>query len=90
MHINIHTQHYPPHCLHNPLHTAFDPKSIMVSKSCLKEINQLRELYRKDLPLYKLPPAPRTATKRKLSVSTVPDQPKAKKRVKSMSSAGSA
>ena len=65
--------------------TAFDPKSIMVSKSCLKEINRLRELYRKDLPLYELPPAPRTATKRKLSGSTVPDQPKAKKRIISKS-----
>ena len=61
--------------------TAFDPKSIMVSKSCLKEINRLRELYRKDLPLYILPPAPSTATKRKLSGNTVPDQPKAKKRI---------
>ena len=65
--------------------TAFDPKSIMVSKSCLKEINRLRELYRKDLPLYELPPAPRTATKRKLSGHTVPDQPKAKKRIISKS-----
>ena len=61
--------------------TAFDPKSIMASKSCLKEINRLRELYRKDLPLYILPPAPSTATKRKLSGSTVPDQPKAKKHI---------
>ena len=65
--------------------TAFDPKSIMVSKSCLREINRLRELYRKDLPLYELPPAPRTATKRKLTGSTVPDQPKAKKRIISKS-----
>ena len=46
--------------------TAFDPKSIMVSKSCLKEINRIRELYGKDLQLYTLPPAPSTATKRKL------------------------
>ena len=65
--------------------TAFDPKSIMVSKSCLREINRLRELYRKDLPLYELSPAPRTATKRKLCGSTVPDQPKAKKRIISKS-----
>ena len=65
--------------------TAFDPKCIMVSKSCLREINRLRELYRKDLPLYELPPAPRTATKRKLTGSTVPDQPKVKKRIISKS-----
>ena len=34
---------------------AFDPKSIMVSTSCLKEVNRLRETYRKDLPLYPVP-----------------------------------
>ena len=64
--------------------TAFDPKSIMVSKSCLKEINRLRQFVQ-DLPLYELPPAPGTATKRKLSGSTMPDQPKAKKRIISKS-----
>ena len=34
---------------------AFDPKSIMVSVTCLKEVNRLRDMYRKDLPLYVLP-----------------------------------
>ena len=56
--------------------TAFDPKSIMVSKSYLKEMKGLRELDRNDLPLYILPPAPSTATKRKLSGSTVPESKK--------------
>ena len=46
-----------------------------------RNINRLRELYRKDLPLYILPPAPSTATKRKFSGSTVPDQRKAKKHI---------
>ena len=35
--------------------SAFDPKSIVVSTSCLWEANRLREAYRKDLPLYQMP-----------------------------------
>ena len=35
--------------------SAFDPKSIIVSTSCLQEANRLREAYRKDLPLYQMP-----------------------------------
>ena len=35
--------------------TAFDPKSIIVENSCLEEVNRLRSLYRKDLPLYEIP-----------------------------------
>ena len=35
--------------------SAFDPKSIIVSTSCLLETNRLREAYRKDLPLYQMP-----------------------------------
>ena len=49
---------------------AFDPKSIMVSTSCLKEVNRLRETYRKDLPLYPVPLQSRTGTKRKLTGTT--------------------
>ena len=35
--------------------SAFDPKSIIVSTSCLQEANRLREAYKKDLPLYQMP-----------------------------------
>ena len=35
--------------------SAFDPKSIIVSTSCLQEANRLREAYRKDLQLYQMP-----------------------------------
>ena len=45
--------------------TAFDPASIKVNVKCLKEINRLRQLHRKDLPAYKIPVA--TAKKRKLT-----------------------
>ena len=36
--------------------SAFDPKSIIVSTSCLKEVNRLREAFRNDLPLYQMSP----------------------------------
>jgi len=58
---------------------TFDPKSIMVSVACLKEVNRLRDMYRKDLPLYVLPLEPKMGTKRKLTGTTHPDQPKTKK-----------
>ena len=58
--------------------TAFDPKSIMVSVSSLKEVNRLREAYRDDLPLYEMPPA-KPGCKRKLTGSTEYDEPTAKK-----------
>ena len=58
---------------------AFNPRSIMVSPSCLDEVNRLRNTFRKDLPLYALPLKPRTNTKRKLTGATQHDQPKAKK-----------
>ena len=57
---------------------AFDPKSIMVSVSSLKEVNRLREAYREDLPLYEMPPA-KPGCKRKLTGSTEYDEPTAKK-----------
>ncbi len=60
--------------------SAFDPKSIMVSPRCLKEVNRLRETYRTDLPLYELPVEHRASGKRKLTGSVQPNQPEAKKR----------
>ena len=60
---------------------GFDPKSIMVSVTCLKEVNRLRATYRKDLPLYVLPLELKRGTKRKLTGTTHPDQPKAKKAI---------
>ena len=35
--------------------TVFDPRSVQVNGKCLQEINRLRELYRKDLPMYDIP-----------------------------------
>ena len=35
--------------------TAFHPASIKVNVKCLREINRLRQLHRKDLPLYEIP-----------------------------------
>ncbi len=60
--------------------SAFDPKSIMVSPRCLKEVNRSRETYRTDLPLYELPVEPRASGKRKLTGSVQPNQPEAQKR----------
>ena len=58
----------------------FHSKSLMVSPSCLKEVNRLREKYRPDLPLYALPAPTKKATKRKLSGSNLcGDQPRPKK-----------
>ena len=61
---------------------ALDPKSIMVSHSCLKEVNRLRETYRNDLLQYPVPLQTRTGTKRKLTGSTQDYQPKANKKQK--------
>ena len=47
--------------------SAFDPKSIIVSTSCLKEINRLRGTFRNDLPLYQMPPKIKPSRKRKLT-----------------------
>ena len=63
-----------------PISTIQGSKSSMVSVVCLKEVNWLRDTYRKDLPLYVvLPLEPKRATKRKLAGTTHPDQSKAKK-----------
>ncbi len=60
--------------------SAFDPKSIMVSPRCLREVNRLRQTYRTDLPLYELPVEPRASSKPKRTGSVQPNQPEAKKR----------
>ena len=53
----------------------FTPRSITVNVKCLKEINKLRDLYRKDLPLYNLPVSS-VATKGQLStLSEMTKQP---------------
>ena len=58
---------------------AFDPKSIMVSTSCLKEVNRLRQVYRPHLKPYPLPVKPTTGTKRKLNGNTPCIEPECKK-----------
>ena len=45
---------------------AFEPKSIMVSTSCLRETNRLRAAYRPDLKPYPLPALTKAGHKRKL------------------------
>ena len=50
--------------------SAFHHKSINVSTSCLKEVNRLRGIFRKDLPQYQLPKqTATTCRKRKLTGS---------------------
>ena len=58
---------------------AFDTKSIMVSASCLNEINCLRVAYRPDLRPYTLPAPSKPAHKRKLTGSVQHDEPTPKK-----------
>ena len=61
--------------------SAFDPASIIVSTSCLKEVNRLRE---KDLPQYDLPLMSKTgriAKKRKLTGSNKVGNPPKKVRL---------
>ena len=48
--------------------TAFNPQSIMVSTKCLKEVNRLRQTFRKDLPLYDIPLKSASTVKRNLLV----------------------
>ena len=58
---------------------AFEPKSIIVSTSCLREMNRLRAPYRPDLKLYPLPAPPKVGHKRKLTGSVQHNEPKPKK-----------
>ena len=55
--------------------TAFNPKSLIVSVSSLKEVNRLRQTYRNDLPLYNIP----SPTKRKKKLTGVSEVPSAKR-----------
>ena len=46
--------------------TTFNSQSVKVSINCLKEVNRLRQTYRKDLPLFSIPAFSRRSTKYKL------------------------
>ena len=47
--------------------SALNPNSIMVSESSIREVNRLRERFRKDLPQYAIPPQPKCGTKHRLA-----------------------
>ena len=68
-------------CSLSGLHSIeFHSNSLMVSVSCLKDVNRLREKYRHDLSLYAIPAPSKVATKRKLGGSNLcGDQPRPKK-----------
>ena len=57
--------------------SAFNPKSLMVSPACLREMNQLRKTFRKDLPSYHIPQC--SPNKRKLTGTAHCDGPPHKK-----------
>ena len=59
--------------------TDFDPSSIMVSNSCLEEINRLRSIYRKDLPQYEITECSRRGTKRRYDIALDNEVPLLKK-----------
>ena len=64
----------------NSLHLKdFDPASIIVSTSCLEEINQLRGIYRKDLPLYDVPKTKNSCKKQQFTVKIDDKAPPSKK-----------
>ena len=56
--------------------SAFSPKSLLVSTTCLKEVNRLRQTFRQDLPLYDIPSR---ASKRTLAGTTEHDCPRPKR-----------
>ena len=59
--------------------THFDPASIIVSNSCLEEINRLHSIYRKDLPLYNIPKNKSSSRKQKFAIKLDEEPPPAKK-----------
>ena len=64
----------------NGLHlTQFDSASIIVSTSCLEEINRLRSIYRKDLSLYDVPKTKNSCKKRRFTVRIDKEAPPLKK-----------
>ena len=50
--------------------SAFSPKSLFVSTTCLREVNRLRQTFRQDLPLYDIPLRDRAGTKHALTGTT--------------------
>ena len=56
--------------------SAFSPKSLLVSTTCLKEVNRLRQTFRQDLPLYDIPSR---ASKRALTATTEHNCPRPKR-----------
>ena len=60
--------------------TEFDPASIIVGSSCLEEINRLRSMYRKDLPLYDVPKGKTSCKKHKFAIRADEQAPPVKKR----------
>ena len=59
--------------------TQFDPASIIVSTSCLEEINRLRSIYRKDLSLYDVPKTKNSCKKRRFTIRIDEEAPPLKK-----------
>ena len=59
--------------------SAFIPKSLLVSTTCLREVNRLRQIFRHDLPLYDIPLRDRAGTKHALTGTTDLDLPTTKK-----------
>ena len=65
--------------------TAFSPTSIMASRTCVEEVNRLRQKYRLDLPTYDLPA--KKSGKRKMT-GTVDHVPPKKLRLEETVSKG--
>ena len=59
--------------------TEFDPASIIVSSSCLEEINRLRTVYRPDLPQYEIPESKNSRKKQKFAFTDDTETPVLKK-----------
>ena len=62
------------------------PQSIMVSHSSLREVNQLREMYCSDFPLYTIPSNAKAQNKNKLTGTTQQYMPLPKKHAPSRAS----
>ena len=60
--------------------TEFDLASIIVSNSCLEEINRLRGMYRKDFSLYDVPKSKTCCKKQKFAIKVDEQAPPVKKR----------
>ena len=60
--------------------SAFNPCSIIASPSCIREINRVRDAFRKDFPLYDMPPAAKSRAA-KGNFTSVVDVPKARRKL---------